>query len=289
MWIELHDTARDHPKMRKLARELGISRVQALGHMVSLWTWALRMAPDGDLSSFDDEDIEVDGAEWTDESVSFVEAARKVKLLDGKNIHDWEDYAGSLKAAQRAKISREKKNSQEGSAHACARVRDSAHACEEFADRPDQTDQTRPDRPDRQRAHASFNFSFFNNSENSVFSISELESELEGWLGEIPGRSPKPNEPAPRERLAKLEPLERTEIGKAVEKTKKAQRPSWNYLIRVLERDRQKTDEFLDPLRAPGMPPFFRREEHTTGPPPNDEMKALIKQLGEKLGVHRRD
>ena len=142
MWIELHDTARDHPKVIKLARDLGTKQVYALGHLASLWTWVLRMAPDGNLSSFEDDDIEI-AAQWEGEPGAFVEACVARKLLDRRggalSVHDWEDFSGSLKAAERARNYRARKaESKATSRDGHARSRDIT-----------QTDQTRPTRPDQ--------------------------------------------------------------------------------------------------------------------------------------------
>lgn len=142
MWIELHDTARDHPKVTDLADALAIKPVLALGHLCSLWTWTLRFAPDGCLSSFKTSSIER-GAQWEGEPGVFVSSAITVGLLEetdnGLTIHDWDDFSGSLKAAERARDSRKRKRALQSytRAHACEEVRDGAQT-----DRPtDQTDQ----------------------------------------------------------------------------------------------------------------------------------------------------
>lgn len=110
MYLEFHDSARDHPKILKLARDLHIEEPHALGYMASLWGWALRMAPDGDLSSFDVEDIEI-GAKWSGDPGAFVKAAHHRKLLDFDGefyaIHDWPIYAQHLKAAERKRKERQ--------------------------------------------------------------------------------------------------------------------------------------------------------------------------------------
>ncbi len=109
MWIELHDGARDHPKILKVARDLEIPRAHALGLICSLWTWTLRMAPDGNLSSFDTDDIEL-AAGWEGKPGAFMESIVERKLLDkipgGYACHDWQDYSGSLKAAERKRRER---------------------------------------------------------------------------------------------------------------------------------------------------------------------------------------
>ena len=166
MWLEFHDSARDHPKILKVAKDLGIEEAHALGHVAALWAWTLTMAPDGELSSFDYDDIEI-GAKWKGEAGAFVRAAINRKLLDkidgdaaNLKCHDWEDYAQHLKAAQRKREERARKR--EKSQDVTGRHRTSQDA-EEVSqdvtpgeggvtgtDRPtDQTDQTDP--PSRAR------------------------------------------------------------------------------------------------------------------------------------------
>jgi hypothetical protein len=86
-----------------------------MGHITTLWLWTLDMAPDGDLSSFDEDDIE-EGAEWIGEPGALVAALVVRKLLDeteyGLAIHDWEDTAAHLKAATRKRRERDKKRRQ---------------------------------------------------------------------------------------------------------------------------------------------------------------------------------
>jgi hypothetical protein len=113
MWIELHDSSRDHPKILKLARDLGIKPVYALGHVTSLWTWVLRMAPDGCLDSFDGDDIEL-AAQWDGEPGKLFFALKERKLLDAQkngslSVHDWNYYSGTLKIKERVRQHRENK------------------------------------------------------------------------------------------------------------------------------------------------------------------------------------
>lgn len=110
MWIELHDTLREHPKVIKLTRRLGIGRAQALGHITGLWMWALHNQPDGCLEQYDDEDIEI-AALWDGEPGALHKAMVEVRLIDSNNqIHDWMEYAGSLKAAVRKRAQRSKRS-----------------------------------------------------------------------------------------------------------------------------------------------------------------------------------
>jgi DnaD/phage-associated family protein len=122
-WIESHQTLRQHPKLAKAARYLGISKVQLIGHLHCLWWWALDYAQDGDLSAYDNNDIAA-AAEWEKDSDDFVHALTDIAKIgdktgfleyeDGRlHIHDWWDYAGKLiskreKDAERKRTDRSK-------------------------------------------------------------------------------------------------------------------------------------------------------------------------------------
>jgi hypothetical protein len=43
-WIEAHQELAHHPKIRRLARELGVPKAQAIGHLLMLWLWAVSYA-----------------------------------------------------------------------------------------------------------------------------------------------------------------------------------------------------------------------------------------------------
>jgi len=105
-WIESHQELRNHPKTKRLARQLGISLPQAIGHLHCLWWWALDYAVTGDLSPYDSEDI-ADAAMWEGDPQEFIEALLTCgpggrpgfleRGPDGRlRLHDWHDYAGRL-------------------------------------------------------------------------------------------------------------------------------------------------------------------------------------------------
>ena len=98
-WIESHQSLGAHPKTRKMARLLGISRPAVVGHLQFLWWWATDYAQDGDLSRFDRLDIAL-GAEWDGDPDAFVAVLVDVGFLDEDDgdlaIHDWDEYAGRL-------------------------------------------------------------------------------------------------------------------------------------------------------------------------------------------------
>jgi len=101
-WLEAHQELRDHPKIKRAARLLGINRPQMIGHMLCLWWWCLDYAQDGDLTDFDNADI-ADAADWQGEPDDFIDAllhcgpADRAGFLvndNGLKVNDWEEYGG---------------------------------------------------------------------------------------------------------------------------------------------------------------------------------------------------
>lgn len=74
-----------------------LSQVVAVGHLASLWAWALTYAPDGDVSDYEAIDI-AEGARYSGDPDVFVETLKEVRLLDADGetvrIHNWEQYGG---------------------------------------------------------------------------------------------------------------------------------------------------------------------------------------------------
>lgn len=107
-WIESHQGLRDHPKTSRLARSLGIHRMQAIGHLHALWWWCLSYADDGDLSFFDDGEI-ADAAGWDGDVSDFARALVSAGWLEvDRSVHDWHDYAGKLIERRKADALRKK-------------------------------------------------------------------------------------------------------------------------------------------------------------------------------------
>jgi hypothetical protein len=106
-WIKLHANAFAHPKTLRMAKRLGVSPAAVVGHLASLWTWALEYAPQGDLASFEVEELEIAAVEiaagWDGDDGALVHAAVGAGYLDATeagllHVHDWNDYAGNLLA-----------------------------------------------------------------------------------------------------------------------------------------------------------------------------------------------
>lgn len=103
-WVPSHTTLARHPKLKRASRLAGCSDVQMIGHLHLLWWWALELAPDGDLSPYDVEDI-ADAASWQGDADAFVRALIDCGPGDAHGflepdmrLHDWEDYGGRYSA-----------------------------------------------------------------------------------------------------------------------------------------------------------------------------------------------
>lgn len=98
-WIESHQTLKEHPKTKRLARILSIPQPAVIGHLHCFWWWALDYAQEGDLSKYDEHDI-ADAAMWDGDAEQFLSAMVDAGYLDDEEgvyyIHDWMDYAGRL-------------------------------------------------------------------------------------------------------------------------------------------------------------------------------------------------
>ena len=84
LYIQIDVTLIDHPKLKKLARLLGVSRVAAVGHLAALWAWAAQYAPDGDLTTYLDEpEALADAAMWEGDPRTFFDALVGARFGDG--------------------------------------------------------------------------------------------------------------------------------------------------------------------------------------------------------------
>lgn len=117
-YVEAHAGLRDHLKTKKVARLLGVPKVQVIGHMLCLWWWCQEYAQDGNLTSFDYDDI-AEAAEWEGDSQEFVDALLRCGVKGGAGflsldcdgvllVNDWYQYGGKLfvKRAQTAERTR---------------------------------------------------------------------------------------------------------------------------------------------------------------------------------------
>ncbi len=88
----------DHPKMRRLGRELGLPLYAAVGLLECLWHFTAERAPRGDIGRWDDEDI-AEACGWPmEEAARLIAALVRTGWLDEHAehrlvVHDWSEHA----------------------------------------------------------------------------------------------------------------------------------------------------------------------------------------------------
>lgn len=132
-WLESHQAVWESAKTRKAARRLGIEEVHLVGHLHSLWHWAIDHAETGDVSKYDAEDLAI-AARWRGDADQFLEALIECgpgetpgflerdgscgPPEDGRTgrlvIHDWWDYAGKLIARRMRDRARKRDSRSDG-------------------------------------------------------------------------------------------------------------------------------------------------------------------------------
>ena len=96
-WIKSDQSLAEHPKLKLLAKDLGISEVEALGHLHLLWYWTLEYAEDGHVKYIE---LLPEAMKWTGDTDKLVNALMKRGFLDQEIdgtywVHDWLDYSGA--------------------------------------------------------------------------------------------------------------------------------------------------------------------------------------------------
>lgn len=101
-WIQVYSNLADHPKIYALVDRMKLRRnSEAVGIVVSLWLWAAKNAPDGDLSGFPERAIaDAVGFKRTN-GEKLCQSLAECGWLDqneigGYSIHNWQRYAGKL-------------------------------------------------------------------------------------------------------------------------------------------------------------------------------------------------
>ena len=112
-WIQVHQTLKDHRKVYAAADALDVDPAHALGLIVSFWLWALDNAPSGSLDGISNRMI-ARAAQWTGSADEFVEALKTAEFVDetpdgGLELHDWQEYTGSLIEKREAEKQRSRK------------------------------------------------------------------------------------------------------------------------------------------------------------------------------------
>ena len=86
IWIELHQEMQRHPKTLALAQALKISRREAVGLLIDLWTWGLNCADEtGHLRGITNEGIAM-ALDWSGrQAAKLVNALVDCGWIDGEN------------------------------------------------------------------------------------------------------------------------------------------------------------------------------------------------------------
>ena len=106
-WIQVYSNLAEHPKIYALVDRLGLRRnYEAVGIVVSLWLWAAKNAPDGDLSGFPERAISAAIGVSSKKEKELCKALVEAGWLDEKTsggflIHDWDEYAELLIAFEK--------------------------------------------------------------------------------------------------------------------------------------------------------------------------------------------
>ena len=101
-WIEVHQHLKEHRKTRKFKNLMGISRAQAMGHLVMLWLWGIDNTDDcGIIQDADYDDIAI-ACDYHGDSQVIVNSLIEAGFLEKEGadklfIHDFEDYIGRLR------------------------------------------------------------------------------------------------------------------------------------------------------------------------------------------------
>ncbi len=160
-WLEVHNTFPTHRKTLRAASLLRIKRQVLMGHLLTVWLWALENADgEGRLGQLSDTEL-AEVAEWDVEDgkrlrdalieSGFLEVVEHGELA----IHNWPRYTDKLTAlraagAARKRRSREKqREAAEGDQAARSRDKSQANGRMSRATGPNRTgpDQTEPDAP----------------------------------------------------------------------------------------------------------------------------------------------
>ena len=105
-WLKIDSGLIDNPKFWQFADMLGVDLAKAAGHLLFLWGWGQRLAPDGILRNVNAYSI-ARGAAWDGDPQKFMDALlncspREDKhgflevVSEGYKFHDWDEYGGAL-------------------------------------------------------------------------------------------------------------------------------------------------------------------------------------------------
>jgi len=81
-WIEVHQHLKEHRKTRKFKNLMGITRAQAIGHLIMLWLWGIDNTDDhGIIMDADYDDIAI-ACDYHEDSQMIVSALITAGFLE---------------------------------------------------------------------------------------------------------------------------------------------------------------------------------------------------------------
>lgn len=106
IWIEVHQEMSRHPKTLALAQALKISRREAVGLLIDLWTWGLSCADETGFLRVTSPDGIAMAMDWPlRQAGKLVDALVSCGWIDQRgssySLHDWEDYTSRLSDKRR--------------------------------------------------------------------------------------------------------------------------------------------------------------------------------------------
>ena len=141
-WIRVDAGMPSHPKIGRIARELGIDRMEAVGIVVSLWCWTSISRESGILNGLEPPDLAY-ACLWSGDPEKIVSALTNAGLLDNcdgvLSIHEWIDKQGRYERVRRLNARRQE-SYRDSNGIRCGSV--TTDRTDE-TDRTDQTDETK--------------------------------------------------------------------------------------------------------------------------------------------------
>lgn len=110
-WIKVYGDLPSHRKSVTLAALTGEPR--AWTHVVELWLWVSRHAPDGNLGAMPDAAVAAVAGWRKGSPAQFVDALRQSGFLDGNMVHGWHKHNGAHQRKQAADKARNDRRTSE--------------------------------------------------------------------------------------------------------------------------------------------------------------------------------
>lgn len=116
-WIRVDITLMRHPKVARVAKAMGVSRHEAVGILIDLWTWCVDYTEGGDLSRISSDDLMAALGVAQDTAliqVDLIESLVTAGFIDREGerivLHDWDIHQGQLLAQRDANRERQRRH-----------------------------------------------------------------------------------------------------------------------------------------------------------------------------------